>query len=98
WGRVPSVATRTALPRGLGPMALAPPFAGGHPAIVWNNVGRIGILGASTLQSRPAPSVLFRSAGLPAPVVVTLQGLIEDAARRSATGWTVTNAIVLRIG
>jgi Tol biopolymer transport system component len=98
WGRAPRASTLAALPRGVGSLVFPPPFLGGAPAVVWNNVGRSATLGAPTMSSQPAPSVLFQTSGSPTAVTVTLQGLIEDAASPSGTGFSVTNAIVLRIG
>lgn len=97
WGRSPNAATRTDLPLGLGGMALAPPFLGGSPHFVWNNVGRQRALGVPSFPSTPAPSLLFARSGVPSPLLVTLQGLIEDGGSQSATGFSVTNAIILRI-
>ena len=78
-------------------MALAPPFAGGAPIAIWNNVGRPGRLGAPTLPSSAAPSFLFQRRGVASPHVVTLQGVIEDDGSQSPLRFSVTNAIILRI-
>jgi Tol biopolymer transport system component len=100
WAGVPRPETLTALPRGLGSMVFAPPFVPGAPATlaIWNNAGYRSTLGAPTHPSRPAPSVVFTSAaGAPNPARVTLQGLIEDDASRIPEGWSITNAVILRI-
>jgi hypothetical protein len=61
WGRAPNELTRTLLPRGLGAMALAPPFAGGVPHAIWNNVGVLKLEAtvwpASTLREITTPSI-----------------------------------------
>lgn len=97
WARSPGAATVRRLPRDVGSMAFPPPFLGGSPPGIWNNLGYPRTLGRATFPSRPAPSVLFRSQGLPSAVVVTMQGLIEDDASASGSGFSVTNAVVLRI-
>jgi IPT/TIG domain-containing protein len=101
WLGAPDASTLVTLPRGLGTMVFPTPFAGAapQPRAVWNNVGRAAVLGAPTLPSSAAPTVLARRPhGVPVPVVATLQGLIRDDASGSADGYSVTNAIVLRIG
>ncbi len=100
WPRLPGAGTRTLLPRGLGWMAMPPPFA--HrppsPAAIWNSFGYTPILGTPTHPSSPAPSVLFRStSGVPRPLSVTFQGLIEDDGSLIPEGVSVTNAVLLRI-
>jgi Tol biopolymer transport system component len=97
WARAQTPGVRYVLPRGLGAMVLALPFAGGSPPVVWNNAGYRRALGAPTHDSRPAPSILFRSSGLSAPITLALQGLIEDAGSEIPEGFSVTNAILARI-
>src|SRR5262249_3652563 len=99
WGWIaePGPAAAT-LPRGIGSMALAPPFAGGRlvPNATWNNFD--ARLGAPTRASLPAPSIAFdRATGARNPATVVLQGLIEDDASSTPDHVSVTNAIVLRI-
>ncbi len=94
----PIPASLTQLPRGLGYMVFSPPFTGGRPAAIWNNAGHPEVLGRATLPSSPAPSVVFRRAsGAAHPAVVALQGLIQDDGSRIPEGWSVTNAVILRI-
>jgi Tol biopolymer transport system component len=100
WSGLPSDATLATLPRGVGSIVFPPPFATGspQPLAVWNVLGHPRVLGAATLGSRPAPSLLAsRRRGSPRSVDVTLQGLIEDDASPSAVSVSVTNAMVLRI-
>jgi IPT/TIG domain-containing protein len=97
WGRAPDAATRTDLPRGLGAMCLPPPFVGGAPRVVWNNAGHRATLGAPTLPSTPAPSILVSRNAVPAPIVFTIQGVIQDDASAHPSGWSVTNAVVTRV-
>ncbi|MBI1854014.1 MAG: hypothetical protein HYR85_27060 [Planctomycetes bacterium] len=97
WPGEPTASTLASLPRHVGAMVFPPPFAGGSPRVVWNNVGRVWALGVPTLPSTPAPSIVFRRASTPAPVTLTLQGIIEDDGSQSATGLSVTNAVILRV-
>ncbi|MBI1852067.1 MAG: PD40 domain-containing protein [Planctomycetes bacterium] len=100
WSGEGDPTTVAILPRGLGTMALPPPFVPSvnPPRITWNNLGRPRILGAATRVSRPAPSIVFsRATGVRHAATLTLQGLIEDDAAGSAEGLSVTNAIVLRV-
>ncbi len=96
--RDPGPSDVTSLPRGLGDMIFSPPFLEGSPVAIWNNVGHSAILGRATLPSSPAPSVVFRrNSGAPRPVVVALQGLIEDDGSQIPARWSVTNGVVLRV-
>jgi Tol biopolymer transport system component len=100
WRGAPTLATLTPLPRGAGSLVFPAPFTGGgpQPAAIWNNFGFEATLGAPTLASQPAPSlVVRRAAGVPRPLVATLQGLIEDSASLVPQNVSVTNAIVLRV-
>jgi Tol biopolymer transport system component len=96
WGRAPNAATVTALPLGAGALACPPPFSGGVPPLVWNNAGHRRVLGVPTSPSQPAPSIVFRSQRA-TPILLTLQGLVEDDGSPSPSGWSATNAIVLRV-
>ncbi len=86
-------------PFGLGWTAFATPLQGGKPDATWNNLGRFGNLGAPTLPSTPAPSVVVNlGGGLPLGTTVTLQGYIADDGSAVTRGpASVTNAIVLRV-
>ncbi|MBI1854012.1 MAG: IPT/TIG domain-containing protein [Planctomycetes bacterium] len=97
WGRAPTAATRTRLPGGVGSMVLAPRFLGGLSPIVWNTLGHRAVLGAPTYASRVAPTVVFRSPAPATLITLTLQGIIEDDGSQSATGLSVTNAVILRV-
>jgi IPT/TIG domain-containing protein len=100
WPGSPTAATLTSLPHGIGSMVFPPPFAGlgPRPRAIWNNLGRATTLGAATLPSAPAPSTL---ADAPAhsrhALVATFQGLVRDAASRIPEGYSVTNAVILRV-
>jgi Tol biopolymer transport system component len=100
WPVAPSPATLATLPGGHGAFVLPTPFLGGapQPAVVWNNLGFRGTLGAPTAPSTAATSLVVRRPhGERRPAVATLQGLIQDAAPVAPGGVSVTNAIVLRI-
>jgi IPT/TIG domain-containing protein/galactose oxidase-like protein len=100
WLAEPDATTLTPLPRGLGAMTLPTPFAGTvpQPRFVWNNLGHRATLGVPNLPSIPAPAVLGqRGRGSPRPVVVTLQGLVEDDGSIGTDRVSVTNAILLRV-
>jgi hypothetical protein len=97
WLREPNASTLTPLPRDLGAMVIAPPFLGRTPPVIWNNLGYRRVLGAPTLPSRAAPSVVFRSEGSSSPVTFTLQGFIEDAGSSIPEGISVTNALVVNV-
>ncbi len=100
WLAEPDATTLTPLPRGLGAMVLPPPFAGSPPAprFIWNDLGHRATLGAPNLPSSPAPTILGRRGrGSPRPVVVTLQGIVEDLGSITTDRVSVTNAIVLQV-
>ncbi len=101
WLGAPDASTLVTVPRGLGAMAFPTPFAGGspQPRVVWNTIGHAAVLGAPTFPSSPAPTLVARRpSGMPAPVVATLQGLVRDEGSASPLRYSVTNAVVLRIG
>jgi hypothetical protein len=99
WQGAPSEATVKLLPASLGSICRATALSGGapQPLVIWNNVGLEELLGAASLSSQPAPSVVL---DLPAGVGLTgtfyLQGLILDPAAPSGIG-AVTNGITLVI-
>jgi hypothetical protein len=101
WAAVPSDATLTPLPAGLGTACLPMPIVGGspRPGAIWNNFGGEAAtrLGAATHPSSPAPSVVFRSAsGIGREVTFFLQGIIADAAAPNGRA-AVTNGILVEI-
>ncbi len=68
--------------------------------VVWNNSGNERWLGPPDLPSRPAPStVVRRPRGLSRAkaATFTLQGIIEDDGSANPAGWSVTNAVVVRV-
>lgn len=79
---------------------------GATPAAIWNNVGKVGKLGASTgfggapiPDPDPAPIDFFT---LPDPALVpgttvTFQGVIIDPLSEGSRGGSITNAVVLRV-
>jgi Tol biopolymer transport system component len=98
WVAAPTSASMTVVPLGIGRIALPIPATGGtpQPAVIFDNAGHRRSLGAPTLPSRPAPTVLLRRpAGAARPGTLTLQGLIEDDGAANPFGWSVTNAIVI---
>lgn len=99
WRGAPTSASLRALPQGLGSIAF--PFAlrpgSPQPYVVWNNIGSIGKLGAATLPSSPAPTVvLSRPEGLGVRGTFTLQGVILDPAGPNGRA-AVTNGIVIDV-
>ncbi|MBI1851430.1 MAG: hypothetical protein HYR85_13905 [Planctomycetes bacterium] len=99
WSGLPSAATLEVVPQLVGAFVFPTPFTGGapQPRVVWNVLGHRRTLGAPTLPSHPAPSVVIaRSHGAPASARFTLQGLIEDDASPSGIGVSVTNALLVR--
>ncbi len=97
WAGVPTSATVTTLPRGVGTMCMSPPATGGHPLKIWNNTGDTR-LGTATYPSSPAPSTIIDAASIPnRPGDYTLQGIgiIQD--RSAPRGYSVTNAIILHV-
>ncbi|MBI1853564.1 MAG: IPT/TIG domain-containing protein [Planctomycetes bacterium] len=100
WDHHPTATTLTTLPAHLGRSVFPLPFRSGtpQPRVIWNNVGYRQTLGAPTFASQPAPFVVAnRASGIAGAVRLTFQGLIEDPASQSPTGFSVTNAILLRV-
>ncbi|MBI3848663.1 MAG: IPT/TIG domain-containing protein, partial [Planctomycetes bacterium] len=100
WRGIPNDATLALLPNRVGAMVFPPPFVDPqrHPIAVWNDLGHQRLLGAPTLASRPAPTIVAdRRASASSPANITLQGLIEDDASPDPLGISVTNALILRI-
>lgn len=100
WRSRPDRATLSVLPMGLGWLPRANPLAGGSgglPRVVWNNLGYRAVLGAPTLPSEPAPSLVLD--GILANRVddFTFAGILQDADSAHASGLSVTNGIVLEV-
>ncbi len=55
--------------------------------------------GTTTRKMGPdqTPFVVSSLPGLPAPITMTLQGVIEDAGAGNPLGWSVTNAVTLQV-
>lgn len=100
WLGEPNGGTVQLLPRGLGRIAMPTPLVPGCrplPRQIWNNLGFPALLGAPTLPSSPAPSVVVSApGGLGGRVVAYLQGFIRDAAAPNGRA-AVTNGIVLDV-
>ncbi len=103
WRDVPTAATVTTLPLGLGTMCFSPPVTGGQPLKIWNNIlNASGALdtrfGTPSYPSSPAPSMIADIASLPSRLgsgTYTLQGIIKDS--HSLRVYSVTNAIILHV-
>ena len=94
----PDPETLAVLPRGAGTIGFPPPFLGGRPRVIWNNVGYEPLLGAPELPSSPAPTrVVDAPNGTAVAAVVTLQGVILDEGSEGSAAASVTNAVVLEI-
>lgn len=86
------------LPLGMGPMAFAPPFAGGSPVTLANGFGLAPLLGSGLLPATGAPqTVLSMPAGLGFPLVATVQGWIADAGSAGGLPYSITNAVVVEV-
>jgi hypothetical protein len=85
----------TILPRGLGASVVAPPFAGGTPSVLFNNLGRRGLVGQPRLLAGPAPTLAHRKPAGLGPGDLTIFGLIQDRYSLSPLGLSLTNAIYL---
>ena len=101
WRSAPDPATATPYPRGLGWTALPTPLIANpqnQPTKVWNNLGFRKNLGEPDFDSGPAPSMpIHVPGGAPFPVVLTVQGFIQDLGSAADAPLSVTNAIVLDI-
>ncbi len=100
WGRAPHPDSRVELPRRMGMMVLPVPLVGGspQPTIICNNLGREPFLGVPTNPSSPAPATIFSlPLGIHRVGKITIQGIIQDAAARTATGLSITNAVILDV-
>ncbi|MBI1850555.1 MAG: PD40 domain-containing protein [Planctomycetes bacterium] len=99
WQSFPNADSLVALRGGGGYLVFPPPFSPRtpQPIAVWNNLGHARTLGAATLPSHAAPSIVVSMpGGAPRPARVTFQGLIEDAGSGVPQGVSVTNALLVR--
>jgi len=97
WLGSPNPASVQSLPFELGSICMPVPLSGGapQPALIWNNIGLEELLGAPSLPSQPAPSVVLElPQGLGLSGTFFLQGLIVDSAAPSGIA-AVTNGITL---
>jgi len=94
----PGMAEVVALPFGIGPMAFAPPFAGGAPLTLANNIGLEQLIGVGVVPAAGAPTtVLSLPGGLGYPLTITLQGVMMDSAGAGAPAvpFSTTNAVTV---
>lgn len=69
-----------------------------HRCLRGAGVPQVGCAGLPNVRSPArAPWILTRSHGFPFPIVISLQGLLEDAGAANPVGFSVTNAVTLRI-
>lgn len=101
WRGAANDLTLTDLPLGLGRFVFPAPMTGGtpQPFAIWKNVpGHDVQLGTATFPSSPAPSTVFsKPSGVPRPLAFTVQGLLRDDASQIPQGFSVTNAVVVRV-
>lgn len=94
----PGLAEVTTIASGVGPMAFAPPFLGGSPLTLANNIGLESILGTGAVPAAAAPAtVVTFPTGLGFPLTFTLQGVVMDLASAGAPAvpFSTTNAITV---
>ncbi|MBI1852352.1 MAG: PD40 domain-containing protein [Planctomycetes bacterium] len=100
WVGAPSAATLSATRRGLGDTVFPSPLSrrSPQPRAIWNNIGIVRALGAPTMPSSPAPTVVLSAPqGIPHRATFTVQGIVQDAGSRIVEGFSVTNAVVVRV-
>ncbi|MBI1850588.1 MAG: HYR domain-containing protein [Planctomycetes bacterium] len=101
WPGVPGAGNVTPQPAQLGSTIFPTPLTRAltpQPFRIWNNIGNESQLGVPTYPSNPAPSTLFNVAhGLRNPLVAGFQGFIRDDGAGSPRGFSVTNAVILRV-
>jgi Tol biopolymer transport system component len=99
WRAAPDAATVMRLPARVGFVVFPTPLSpvlGPQPFAIANSWDPR--LGAATMPSAPAPTIVARAPqGIRRPLVATLQGIIQDDASLSPAHASVTNAIVLRV-
>lgn len=98
WLKEPRTGTVATLFDDLGQMAL--PIAGTLPGPLpkanWNLLADTVRFGAPNRATVPAPGALFTlNLGAQRPMVMTIQGLIEDDASRTSEGLSVTNSLTI---
>lgn len=94
----PGLAAVVDLPLGIGPMAFAPPFVGGAPLTLANNIGLEQLIGVGVVPAVAAPTtVLSLPGGLGYPLTITLQGVMLDSsgAGAPAVPFSTTNAVTV---
>ncbi|GEM_PF-1847220 len=100
WRGEPTAATVRNLPQNLGLICFPTPLQPNdtpQPRAIWNNIGRQRSLGAPTNPSTPAPAVVVSLPQmLNLPGTYTIQGIIDNSLI-STPGFTLTNAIILRV-
>lgn len=90
---------RRILPAGLGSTCMPTPLSGGSARLraVWNNTGK-PLLGAATLASTPAPSVVVsRPSGAGRTARFFIQGIIADPGAIGLRPASVTNGLAVEI-
>lgn len=95
WLGLPNALTVRELPFSIGTLCMSAPLTGGPPAPreIWNNIGKPQLLGASTRQSSPAPSVVFtRPGGVGLDVSFFVQGILVDPGSSQGQA-AVTNGV-----
>lgn len=98
WLGAPLPGTIRTQPAGLGTSVFPTPLNAGdgpQPRAIANNWDPR--LGVASFPAAPAPSfVLERGRGVPAPLVVTFQGIIQDNGSRLPQRASLTNAVIVR--
>lgn len=105
WLGEPTASTTRIQPRNLGTMCfptplnlLQDPNDQPQPFKIWNNIGRENQLGVPNFSSQPASStVLSLPNGLNRETTLTFQGIIRDVATNIPEGFSVTNAVILKV-
>ncbi len=101
WFNASGPGTLKPQPFGLGTMIFPTPLTPAclpQPRAIWNNAGFEHRLGQGTFPSSPAPSEVIRLPnGLPGPLTLSFQGFIRDNGSQIPQGFSITNAITLRV-
>lgn len=101
WVGTPGASHVTAQPFGLGNTVFPTPLVPARvpqPRVIWNNAGHPAQLGSATHLSTPAPSiVLVSTRPFGRALTATFQGLVRDGGSVIPQGFSVTNAVVLRL-
>ncbi len=100
WTRAPDAGSLAEQPSDLGAMVFPTPFNPGatpQPKKIANNTG-VAAFGPANVASISAPStVVNRPRGLKNPITVAIQGIIQDDGSRSASRYSITNAVILQV-